>query len=61
MNGNTKLEEAPVEGLIKQELITYQVRNGILYKTTTERRFGEPSSNDYIDNWSSEPILVFKK
>ena len=56
MNGNTHLEETPREGLLKQELITYEVRNGVLYKMITERRFGEPTSNDYIDNSSSEPI-----
>ena len=61
MTGNTQLEEAPREGLIKQELITYEVRDGILYKMTTERRFGQPSSEDYIDNCSSEPIFTFKK
>ena len=61
MTGNTHLEEAPREGLLKQELITYEVRDGILYKMTTERRFGEPSSEDYIDSCSSEPVLVFKK
>ena len=32
MTGNTQFEEAPREGLIKQELITYEVRDGILYK-----------------------------
>tara|TARA_Y100000004_G_scaffold121221_1_gene136227 strand:+ start:452 stop:637 length:186 start_codon:yes stop_codon:yes gene_type:complete len=56
MTGNTHLEETPREGLLKQELITYEVRNGVLYKMITERRFGEPTSNDYIDNCSSEPI-----
>ena len=61
MNGNVKLEEAPREGLIKQELITYEVKDGVLYKRTTVRRFGEPTSADYIDNWSSEPIYVIKK
>ena len=61
MNGNTHLEETPREGLLKQELITYEVRNGVLYKMITERRFGEPTSNDYIDSCSSEPILIIKK
>ena len=61
MTGNTHLEETPREGLLKQELITYEVKNGVLYKMITERRFGEPTSNDYIDSCSSEPILVFKK
>mgnify|MGYP001197993032 FL=1 len=56
MTGNTQLDETPREGLLKQELITYEVRNGVLYKMITERRFGEPTSNDYIDNCSSEPI-----
>ena len=61
MTGNTQFEETPREGLIKQELITYEVKNGILYKMTTERRFGQPTSGDYIDSCSSEPILVNKK
>ena len=42
-------------------LFSYEVKNGVLYKMTTERRFGEPSSDDYIDSCSSEPILVFRK
>ena len=61
MNGKTQFDDIPREGLIKQELITYEVREGVLYKTTTERRFGEPTSQDYIDNWSSEPIYIIKK
>ena len=40
---------------------TVKDRDGILYKMTTERRFGQPSSEDYIDNCSSEPIFTFKK
>ena len=61
MTGNTHLEEVPREGLLKQELITYEVKNGVLYKMITERKFGEPTSDDYIDSCSSEPSLVFKK
>ena len=30
MTGNTQFEETPREGLIKQELITYEVKNGVL-------------------------------
>ena len=61
MTGNTQFEDTPREGLIKQELITYEVKNGILHKMITERRFGQPTSGDYIDDYTSEPILVIKK
>ena len=61
MTGNTKLEDMPRDGLIKQELITYEVKDNVLYKRTTIRRFGEPSSEDYIDSCSSEPIYIIKK
>jgi hypothetical protein len=61
MTGSTQLEDLPRDGLIKQELITYEVLNGVVYKRITTRRFGEPTSKDYIDSCSSEPIYVIRK
>lgn len=43
----------PREGIIKQELITYEVKDGILRKITTVREF---SSNDYDDHQVIEPL-----
>lgn len=43
----------PSEGVIKQELITYKVVNGMLKKITVTRRF---FNDDYIDNETIEPL-----
>jgi hypothetical protein len=64
MNGDTecilnKLDE-PREGLLKQELISWEVKDGMLYKKKLIRKYGEPSSGDYIDSWHSEPLVRVK-
>ena len=61
MNGDTecilnKLDE-PREGLLKQELISWEVKDGMLYKKKMTRVFGEPSTAEYIDSWSSTRII----
>lgn len=44
----------PQLGLIKQELITYEIKNGMLRKVTTVRQF---AGNDYTDTQTIEPLL----
>jgi len=46
--------DQPRKGLIRQELITYEERNGSVYKTVTTRAFFD---NDYIDSQSSIPLV----
>ena len=61
MNGNDDciLErfDKPREGLIRQEFVSYETKDGMLYKKKMTRVFGEPSTADYIDSWSSTPII----
>ena len=52
--------DEPREGLIRQEFVSYETKNGVLYKKKITRVYGEPSSNDYIDSWSSTPIVKVK-
>jgi hypothetical protein len=41
-------------GIIKQELITYKVKDGVLYKETVKRDYH--SQGDYIDSSESIPL-----
>jgi hypothetical protein len=43
----------PSEGVLKQELITYKIVNGMLKKITVTRKF---FNNDYLDNETIEPL-----
>tara|TARA_B100000900_G_scaffold371027_1_gene349972 strand:- start:900 stop:1097 length:198 start_codon:yes stop_codon:yes gene_type:complete len=61
---NSKLEgplvsafEADTNGVIKQEFITYRVRDGMLVKETTTRKF---QGKDYHDVSSVEPLTEVK-
>ena len=56
MNGDNRFDE-PREGLIRQEFVSYEVKDGMLRKTKLTRVFGEPSTKDYIDSWSCTPIV----
>ncbi len=56
MNGDNRFDE-PREGLIRQEFVSYEVKDGMLRKIKLTRVFGEPSTKDYIDSWSSTPIV----
>lgn len=49
--------EADTDGVIKQEFVTYRIRDGMLVKETTSRKF---QGNDYHDVSSSEPLLEVK-
>tara|TARA_B100001113_G_C20919898_1_gene539619 strand:- start:179 stop:373 length:195 start_codon:yes stop_codon:yes gene_type:complete len=44
------------KGVVKQELITYRVRDGQFVKETTTRRFNEDQTN-WHDTSSVEPLL----
>lgn len=62
---NTRLDgplvaafEADVEGVIKQEFITYRVRDGMFVKETTTRKFS--SNGDWHDTSSVEPLVEVK-
>ena len=51
--------ETDPEGVIKQELITYRVKNGFLRKEITSRKFNSDQS-DWHDSQSVDPILEIK-
>ena len=46
--------EGSVDGVIKQELITYKIRNGMLVIEKTQRSY---SGEDYQDTVSSMPLV----
>lgn len=63
---NSKLEgplvsafESNVDGVVKQELITYRVKDGQFRKETTTRKFNQDQSN-WHDTSSVEPLLEVK-
>lgn len=43
-----------LEGVVKQEFITYRVKKGILQKETTTRKF---FGDDYNDSKTTEPLV----
>lgn len=45
-------------GVIKQELVTYRIRDGILVKEIVSRDY---SKNDYTDNFSVTPLAEVKE
>lgn len=60
---NTKYEgpftsafESDVEGVVKQELITYRVKNGMLRKEVTTREFRE-NGKDWNDTSTVSPLV----
>ena len=48
--------QSDVKGVVKQELITYRVRDGQFVKETTTRRYNEDQTN-WHDTSSVEPLL----
>ena len=46
--------EGSKDGVIKQELITYKIKNGMLVIEKTMREY---SNNDYQDTTSSTPLV----
>ena len=51
--------ETDPEGVIKQELVTYRVKNGMLRKETTTRKFNSDQS-DWHDSQSVDPMMEIK-
>lgn len=49
--------EGSVDGVIRQELITYKIKNGVLVIEKTQRDY---SGNDYQDTASSTPLVEVK-
>jgi len=47
------------EGVIKQELITYRIKDGMLRKETTSRRFNSDQT-DWHDSQSTDPMVEIK-
>ncbi len=47
------------EGVIKQELITYRIKDGMLRKETTSRRFNSDQT-DWHDSQSTDPMMEVK-
>tara|TARA_B100000768_G_scaffold121022_1_gene111998 strand:- start:464 stop:652 length:189 start_codon:yes stop_codon:yes gene_type:complete len=45
--------EASTEGVIRQELITYKIRDGLMIKELSVRKY---TTNDYIDSKCSIPL-----
>lgn len=63
---NTKLDgplvgafEADTSGVVKQEFITYRVKDGMLRKETTTRTF-QGNGKDWIDTSSVVPLVEVK-
>lgn len=51
--------ESDVEGVIKQEFITYRVKDGMLRKETTVRQFTD-NNTDWIDTSTVQPLAEVK-
>lgn len=48
--------EAPVDGVIKQEFITYRVKDGMLRKEITTRTFHD-NGKDWLDTSTVTPLV----
>jgi len=51
--------ETEPTGVIKQELITYRIKDGMLRKETTSRRFNSDQT-DWHDSQSTDPMMEIK-
>tara|TARA_B100001989_G_scaffold185832_1_gene135459 strand:- start:1084 stop:1284 length:201 start_codon:yes stop_codon:yes gene_type:complete len=59
------IEEGPMkehierskEGVVVAKYITYTVKDGMLVKEVSTRKYMKSSRGDYIDSTSSEPIV----
>jgi hypothetical protein len=51
--------ESDVTGVIKQEFITYRVKDGMLRKETTVRQFTD-DNKDWIDTSTVQPLAEVK-
>ena len=51
--------ESDPTGVIKQELVTYRIKDGMLRKETTTRRFNSDQT-DWLDSNTVDPIMEVK-
>jgi hypothetical protein len=51
--------ETDPQGVIKQELVTYRIKDGMLRKETTTRKFNSDQS-DWHDSQSVDPMMEIK-
>jgi hypothetical protein len=51
--------ETEPTGVIKQELITYRIKDGMLRKETTSRRFNKDQT-DWHDSSTVDPMMEVK-
>ena len=51
--------ESDPEGVIKQELVTYRVKDGMLRKETTTRKFNNDQT-DWHDSNTVDPMMEVK-
>tara|TARA_A200000159_G_C7152587_1_gene267831 strand:- start:195 stop:389 length:195 start_codon:yes stop_codon:yes gene_type:complete len=51
--------ESDATGVIKQELVTYRVKNGMLRKETTTRKFNSDQT-DWHDSSTVDPMMEIK-
>jgi len=49
--------EQNLEGVVRQELITYKIENGLLKRIVVTRQYHD-STEDYIDSSSSSPLMT---
>lgn len=52
----TSAFESDIEGVVKQELITYRVKNGMLRKEVTTREFRD-NGKDWNDTSTVSPLV----
>lgn len=51
--------ESDTTGVVKQEFITYRIKDGMLRKETTVRQFTD-NGTDYIDTSTVQPLAEVK-
>ena len=51
--------ESDPTGVIKQEFVTYRIKDGMLRKETTTRRFNSDQT-DWLDSNTVDPIMEVK-
>ena len=52
--------ESSPTGVVKQELITYRIKDGMLRKETTSRRFNTDQT-DWHDSHTVDPLMTMEK
>ena len=52
--------ESDPAGVVKQEFVTYRIKDGMLRKETTTRRFNE-NQTDWHDSHTVDPLMKMEK